>query len=117
MDEFTLALKNAYESKQIDPSAVAQLRKAQPSDRMAVLKSLYGQKLIDGGAIGSLKGAISSEIVLEPVTIAADPRKVDPSAHIMSLDPTTKQGILELQSIKNGETSIVDPQLRHDGIR
>ena len=30
----------------------------------------------------------------------------------MSLDPTTKQGILELQSIKNGETSIVDPELR-----
>ena len=112
MDEFTLALKNAYESKQIDPSAVAQLRNAQPSDRMAVLKSLYGQKLIDGGAIGSLKGAITSEIVLEPVNIASDPRKVDPSAHIMSLDPTTKQGILELQSIKNGETSIVDPQLR-----
>ena len=112
MDEFTLALKNAYESKQIDPSAVAQLRKAQPSDRMAVLKSLYGQKLIDGGAIGSLKGAISNELVLEPVNIAADPRRADPSAHIMSLDPTTKQGILELQSIKNGETSIVDPQLR-----
>ena len=112
MDEFTLALKNAYESKQIDPSAVAQLKKAQPSDRMAVLKSLYGQKLIDGGAIGSLKGAISNELVLEPVNIAADPRRADPSAHIMSLDPTTKQGILELQSIKNGETSIVDPDLK-----
>ena len=95
----------------MDDTAKDQLKNASPEQRMDLLRKLYAGNHMTDAAKEALKG-LASEIVLDPVNIASDPRKVDPSAHIMSLDPTTKQGILELQSIKNGETSIVDPQLR-----
>lgn len=95
----------------MDDTAKDQLKNASPEQRLGLLRELYAGNHMNDAAKDALKG-LTSDVVLEPVNIAADPRKVDPSAHIMSLDPTTKQGILELQSIKNGETSIVDPQLK-----